>query len=166
MKSLLTIGNLIELEVYDPKTDRTAIIHPKGKILGWDPRKNKFCIVIQRSGKTNPSGQLSGDIIEAHTQFHAAPPKTKPFIAENPEPVGKLRKIGLLKSLVYQVQKKIKSPSKKRHHWHHAFGDTGHKGGDDYPTSVMPVLMEDSKGNLFIKRKKGNIFNVDEWLRG
>jgi len=30
----------------------------------------------------------------------------------------------------------------------------------------MPALVRDSRGNLFIKRRKGNIFTVDTWLRG
>ena len=37
---------------------------------------------------------------------------------------------------------------------------------DAYTPKVMPALCQDSKGNLFIKRRKGNIFTVDTWLRG
>lgn len=77
-----------------------------------------------------------------------------------------VKNVGLLKSLVYYVPSKIRSPGKNKYLWHHAFGDTGHKGGDSYPIKVMPMLQRDSAGNLFIKRRPGNIFRVDNWLRG
>ena len=71
-----------------------------------------------------------------------------------------------MKALVYTVPRKINSPEKNPYQWHHAFGDTGHKGGDHYPERVMPALMKDQKGNLFFKRRPGNIYKVDQWIRG
>jgi hypothetical protein len=68
--------------------------------------------------------------------------------------------------LVYEVPQTVRSPGKNPYQWHHAFGDTGHKGGKAYSTAVMPWLARDSKGNLFFVRRQGNIFNVDSWLRG
>jgi hypothetical protein len=33
-------------------------------------------------------------------------------------------------------------------------------------TRVMPALMMDARGHIFIHRRPGNIFRVDTWLRG
>lgn len=87
-------------------------------------------------------------------------------MVDAPSPTGVLAKVGLVKSLTYEVPTRIRSPEKNRYRWHHAFGDTGHKGGDTYPERVMPALLRDARGNLFIKRRPGNIFTVDTWLRG
>lgn len=134
---------------------------PKGKWLAWDGKQFQICNV---KGQVN--AELPPNIVQRHKKFHAANPQGKPFLASMPDRGPTVKNVGLLKSLVYYVPSKIRSPGKNKYLWHHAFGDTGHKGGDSYPTSVMPMLQSDSAGNLFIKRRPGNIFRVDNWLRG
>lgn len=160
-RALLCIGQLRDLELYDPRSERTAHIKPKGKWLAWDGKQFQICNVKGQVNATLPSS-----VVKKHKKFHAANPQGRPFLASMPDRGPTVRDVGLLKSLVYYVPSKIRSPGKNKYLWHHAFGDTGHKGGDSYPIKVMPMLQRDSAGNLFIKRRAGNIFRVDTWLRG
>lgn len=156
------LGTLKELEVLDPKTKHVRIIRPRNRWLAWDPKRQAFHICISR-GLTNE--RVPSSIVKLHRKFHrAAPSKARRAFA--PDPTGRLVQVGLLKALTYTVPRAIFSPEKNPYNWHHAFGDTGHRGGSEYPERVMPALMKDAKGNLFIKRRKGNIFRVDTWLRG
>lgn len=161
MRALLCLGRLKQLELLDPASGRTATIRPQKKWLAWDGRNLHICTVTG----TLPGAKLPAKIITKHQQFHNQPPKGKPFKADCPTKRGAIRRVGLISALVYTVPKSIKSPTKNPHLWHHAFGDTGHKGGK-YPTKVMPELIADATGNIFIKRRKGNIYNVDDWIRG
>lgn len=160
MKTLLCIGRLVRLELVEKDSDREASISPKGKWLAWDGKNMHICTV---TGQT--AAKLPETVRKRHEKFHNRAPQGRPFTADCPTPSGKLVFLGLLKALVYKVPKKVSSPNKNPYLWHHNFGDTGHKGGE-YPKTVMPAMMKDQKGNLFIKRRKGNIYTVDEWLRG
>lgn len=160
-RALLCIGQLRDLELYDPRSGRTTHLKPKGKWLAWDGKQFQICNVQGQVNATLPS-----KVVAKHRKFHAANPKGQPFLGSMPDRGPTVRDVGLLKSLVYYVPSKIRSPGKNKYLWHHAFGDTGHKGGDSYPIKVMPMLQRDSAGNLFIKRRAGNIFRVDTWLRG
>lgn len=155
MRALLCIGKLTKLELNSGKK-----LSLKNRWLAWDGRNFHICTV-----KGTTSAKLPSGIVSKHRKFHDAPPQGKPFVGDCPAPSGKTVQVGLLKSLVYTVPRKINSPEKNPYQWHHAFGDTGHEGGN-YPEKVMPALVKDQKGNLFIKRRKGNIFRVDQWLRG
>lgn len=161
MDSALGVGRLTSLELLNPNTGKVSTKRISGKWLSWSPRKRAFiiCTVVKR----NPQ-RVSGAIERAHRRFHSAP-SSGSFVIDAPSPCGPLRQVGLIKALTYFTPDSIKSPSKNKAHWHHAFGDTGHKGGV-YTPKVMPALCRDSKGNLFIKRRAGNIFTVDSWLRG
>ncbi len=171
--SLLGIGYLTSLEVLDAKTGRARTVKPRGKLwLGWlTSAKNYRVCTVAKNGQTKFSREhlvgtgMAPAVVRAHRRFHQAPPRGA-ITVDMPDPSGPLKQLGLLKALTYSVPKKVKSPDKNRYLWRHAFGDTGHKGGDTYPTKVMPALMQDAKGNLFIKRRPGNIFTVDSWLRG
>jgi len=160
-RALLCVGQLRDLEIYDPKTESTKHIKPRNKWLAWDGKQFHVCNV---SGQAN--ADLPKEVEKRHRKFHQANPQGKPFVGSMPDRSASVRDVGLLKSLVYYVPTKIRSPGKNKYLWHHAFGDTGHKGGDSYPIKVMPMLQKDSAGNLFIKRRPGNIFKVDQWLRG
>lgn len=175
--AVLGVGRLLSLEVLDPKTGRTKTIRPSKRWLAWMPKKRAYCIV-RVLGKPTGLGNFAlvgtGQrtvaealklITPAHARFHQAKPKTVVRV-DVPTPKGKLQQVGLVKALVYDVPRTVRSPEKNPHHWHHAFGDTGHKGGDHYPLKVLPALMKDRAGNLFIRRRPGNIFTVDTWLRG
>ncbi len=161
MQSILGVGRLTSLEILNPDTGKVTAKRVTGKWLGWNPRKRAFVICSVK--KRNPA-KVSSAIERAHRKFHLAP-STGSFVIDAPTPKGVLRQVGLLKALTYDVPKQIKSPSKNAAHWHHAFGDTGHKGGV-YTPKVMPALCLDSKRVPFICRRKGNIFTVDSWLRG
>lgn len=160
--ALLGIGTLSELEVFNPATKRSTTMRLRNRWLAWDTKRRAFHICVPKSRKANP---LPAGVLKAHRKFHSAASGAA-LMADVPNPIGTLKQVGLLKALVYHVPSQVRSPEKNTYAWHHAFGDTGHKGGATYPERVMPALMRDSKGNLFIKRRKGNIFRVDTWLRG
>ncbi len=160
MKALLCIGKLVRLELVEPDTDKEANLRLKNKWLAWDGRNLHICTVTGTTAAKLPAGLRA-----KHAKFHNAQPKGQPFTAECPTPKGGTKMLGLIKALVYVVPRKINSPEKNPYNWHHAFGDTGHEGGD-YPKKVMPALVKDVAGNLFFKRRKGNIYSVDQWLRG
>lgn len=158
----LGIGRLLSLEVLDPRTGRTRKRTLRGKWLVWIPGKRRFAIGTLRG---RAAGRLPAAVAKAHQRFHGAGSRSVSLI-DVPEASGRLQQLGLVKALVYDVPRSITSPGKNPYHWHHAFGDTGHQGGSDYPTKVMPALVTDRAGNLFIRRRPGNIFTVDTWLRG
>ena len=162
MPAFIGLGKLTSLEVLNPQTGRATMRKCGAKWLAWDPSHKRFVICNARGRAT---GTLPPNITKAHRRFHNAAARSAVTV-EFPEPVGAMTQIGLVRALTYSVPKTVKSPEKNRYLWHHAFGDTGHAGGDHYPQKVMPALMRDAKGNLFIKRRPGNIFTVDTWLRG
>ena len=161
MRGLLGVGQLVKLEVKTSRGKRTLSL--RQRYLGWDTGRKAFHICTIK-GRQNPAAPSA--VAAAHRRFHGAPPKGA-FVAEVPQfnPRAKAEFVGLVQSLVYTVPDEVRSPEKNRIAWHHAFGDTGHKGGSHYPDKVMPALYRQN-GHLFIVRRKGNIFNVDNWLRG
>lgn len=168
MESTLGIGRLTSLELLNPSTGKTTTKAVRGKYLAWRPKAKAFtiCTIIRRN---NPQSRLSPAIQRSHKKFHLAPSR-RALVINSPEPKGSLRQVALIKALTYftpsaDAPDGIHSPSKNNAHWHHAFGDTGHRGGT-YTPKVMPALCVDSAGNMFIRRRKGNIFTVDSWLRG
>jgi hypothetical protein len=163
MKQALCIGRLTHLEVVQPGGGKPRVIRLKNRMLAWEPGRRCFhiCRVIGRD-QTNPAGSIA----KAHKRFHAAPPKAGTYRVEAPDTAGGLTDVGLLRALVYEVPQDIRSPDKNRYQWHHAFGDTGHKGGSSYPERVMPALKRTRSGDYVIVRRPGNIFRVDTWLRG
>lgn len=161
MTQVMTIGKLVSIEILDPKTKRTTKQKFNNKWLVTKSGNDiSIATVTGRSNqRVNPAQR------KRHQRFHNTPPKGL-WKGELIEPVGQLQQVGLLKALTYSVPgSKIKSPEKNPYHWHHSFGDTGHRGGA-YPESVMPAVYKDSKGNYFFKRRKGNIFKVTDWIRG
>lgn len=160
--ALLGIGLLTSLEILNPATGKATTQNVRGKWLAWDPSRKAFhiCTVKGRAGRGLPA-----TVVKAHKSFHSAAPRAT-VTADVPASAGGERQVGLVKALTYRVPAQVNSPEKNPHLWHHAFGDTGHKGGDDYPQKVMPALVRDRASNLFIRRRPGNIFRVDTWLRG
>ena len=161
--SLLGIGTIHGLDV--EVGGRVKKIATPGMWLAWEPRARRFHICKPKAQRAGAAG-LSPAIKAAHKKFHSEA-ASKALVADVPSPKGKLKALGLLKALVYRVPSRmVLSPEKNPYAWHHAFGDTGHKGGAGYPDRVKPQLCQDEAGNLFICRRKGNIFTVDTWLRG
>jgi len=162
-KSLLCIGQLRAIEVVLPDGSVKAAACKK-HWLAWDGRQYQICYV-KGSVKTT----LPRNIVARHKKFHGVAPQSNPFYAMMPDRGPTIKNVGLLKSLTYYVPTQIRSPGKNKYLWHHDFGNTvaGQKTPDGgYPTKLMPMLQRDSTGNLFIKRRPGNIFRVSNWLRG
>lgn len=155
MKTVTTLGKLVNLEMKSGKK-----ITCRNKWLCWDGRN----LLIATVKSTKKGGSLDKTTASRHKRFHGEPAKGC-MLGELPEKGGSVNELGLLKALTYTVPRSINSPEKNPYHWHHAFGDTGHKGGK-YPDKVMPMLEKDGSGNYFIKRRKGNIYKIDEWVRG
>ena len=163
MKQALCIGKLTHLEVMQPGGAGRHTIRLKNRWLAWDLGRRCFHICrVTGHDSTNPTGPIA----KAHRRFHTVAPSAGTFRAVAPDTTGGLIDVGLLRSLVYKVPNDVKSPGKNRYNWHHALGDTGHEGGEDYPEKVMPMLKRTRSGEYVIVRRVGNIFRVDTWLRG
>ena len=166
MRAYVTLGNLRSLTVVpgdgiNPGTSKTLTF--RNKFLLTTPDGKHFAIATMKRKVAGSS--LPAAVRARHVKFHRSPPQGA-MLGEVPDPVGPLKQVGLVKALVYTVPRSIHSPEKNPHRWHHAFGDTGHRGGDHYPSKVFPALLKDSKGNYFIKRRPGNIFTNADWIRG
>lgn len=159
--AILGIGTLRELEVKLPNGSTKRILFGR-EWLAWDQRRKMFhiCTPERRYHEALPA-----NVQTAHRRFHRAKTSAA-LLADVPQPSGQLRYVGLVRALVYQVPQYVRSPGKNKYQWHHAFGDTGHAGGDSYPDRLMPALMVDQRDHFFIRRRPGNIFTVDTWLRG
>jgi len=162
MRQVMTIGRLVNLEILDPATGKVTKRRLSGRWLATSDHGRDLLICrVTASSKSH----VQGAVADRHRRFHREPPKGA-WIGDCPDPQGQLKQIGLLKALTYAVPgSQIRSPEKNPYHWHHAFGDTGHRGGE-YPQRVMPGVYTDSRGNLFIRRRPGNIFKTTDWIRG
>jgi hypothetical protein len=121
-------------------------------------------LVICRVTKKRSGKRLSAAVAKRHRRFHGAEARGA-MEGEMPAPSGRLSEVGLVKELIYYVPEQIKSPEKNKILWHHAFGDTGHTGMR-FPPKFYPRLMKDRKGNLFLRRRNGNIYRVTDWIVG
>jgi len=161
----MLMGRLASLEVRI--NGRKQTIKPKGKYLGYLPWSSTLCIM--HGPKSMNLDGLSGSVTKLHKQFHNIGP-TKATRFTWPDPVGRKTDVGRIVALTYSIPDGLQSPDKKNYLWHHEFGDHGERGhgpvGESgrYPESLMPMLQKDSRGNLFIKRMKGNKFYVTDWL--
>jgi len=156
----MTLGRLLDLEVVTSQGVRH--IKPRTTWLATDGHGKSLVLCQVRKKATV---RISGQVASLHKRFHRAESRGA-WEGFTPDPHGKLRTIGLLRSLVYKVPPgSIKSPEKNPYHWHHKFGDTGHKGGT-YPSYLYPAVQIDQKGNIFIVRRSGNIFKTSDWVRG
>ncbi|NEN87972.1 MAG: hypothetical protein F6K48_03220 [Okeania sp. SIO3H1] len=162
MRQVVTIGRLINVEIFDPKTKKVQKRTFKGKWICTSSH-GKDLLICRVTGKSDK--KLNPGIAARHKKFHRSGPKGS-WEGELISPSGTKKQIGLLKALTYAVPgSEIRSPEKNPYHWHHNFGDTGHKGGS-YPPKFFPAVFEDSKGNLFFERRPGNIFVTSDWIRG
>jgi len=144
----------------------------RGWFVGWVPTASKdFVLVKAMRGRVVQPGPLSAKAISVFKQFHGHAPK-RATVYDRPDPVGGLHEAALIKSLTYVVPEWIDSPEKRGAKWVHAFGDHGESGhgpidtrGEKvYPTRLMPALLEDSVGNIYVKRRPGNRYDVTKWI--
>lgn len=153
---MLQLGRVVDLELDDGE-----ILTPKKKLLlAWGRNNLHICVPIRKED----APRLNGNTVRAHREFHGTEPSSV-IIADRPTMGKGARKIGLLKAITYNATG-INSPNKKRHNYRHIFGDTGHAGEEDQPPSKFPAVYEDAKGNLFIKRRRGNGYTVDLYTDG
>lgn len=147
------------------------VLHPRGKHLAWMPSQRDLAITAKVRAKP---GRLSATARKVHRQFHASEPQ-RAVAFDWPDQRGSLRLVGLMRKITYIVPKNIRSPDKRQNgqpiRWVHAFGDHGEcghgpVGGREkrYPQHLMPALCQDQAGNLFIKRRAGNKYNVTDWI--
>lgn len=167
MRALLTLGKLVNMEVFDPDTGKTKKLRLANKWVASDSggRTLHFCTVKRKNSKR----RIPAATAKAHRKFHGKNGDDNAWEGDCPKPNGKLRQVGLVKAITYRVPEDIESPEKNPYHWHHAFGDTGHENGErrtDYPAKFYPALMRDARGNYFLKRRPGNIFKVTDWIIG
>ena len=168
MKPLLYIGRLKRLEVIEPETGKRGVLGARqlsGMILCWDQSKKDFVIARGARRSRVDLGAIPTTLHRQHQVFHGAGARSV-IEAEIPDRSGSLKKLALIDALVYEVPNRVKSPSKNGALWHHKFGDTKHSGNSDKGTKVMPWLCRDNSGWLYIRRRPGNIYTVNDWLRG
>ncbi len=161
------LGVLESMELEDGRQVRLP-----GRHLAWMPAQRALAITRKVSARP---GRLSTEARKVHRQFHASEPQ-RAVAFEWPDQRGKLRVLGLMRKITYIVPKNIRSPDKRQPdgmpiRWVHAFGDHGESGHGPvggrekvYPQRLMPALCQDQAGNLFIKRRPGNRFNVTDWI--
>jgi hypothetical protein len=160
----MLMGKLEELEVR--VNGRTKKVRPRGQYLGYIPSSKSLVVLF---GTTKKAGGVSEGVKKLHQTFHNAGP-TKCRVYEWPDPKGAKKDVGRIVALTYSIPSGMKSPDKKSYRWHHEFGDHGERGhgpvrgSGRYPERLMPVLQQDSQGNLYIKRMPGNKFYVTDWL--
>ena len=79
--------------------------------------------------------------------------------------------IGLAESVSYSAAA-WKSPSKRAAVWLHQFGDDGSAGHETvsasdpspYSTALMPGVWCDDAGGLWLRRRPGNRYTVEDWI--
>lgn len=141
----------------------------KGWYVGYIP-EGKRLVLMRKTRRELPVEALSSSVRARHRQFHEEAPK-KAILYDMPNTRGQKQEVGLIESLTYVVPPSVKSPSKSGYRWVHAFGDHGESGHGEmtdepkeYPTYLMPALDVDQAGNLSIRRRPGNKYDVTEWI--
>lgn len=172
-ESGLILGHLTALILR--RGNRDLAVSParlRGWFVGWVPTASKdFVLVRALKGRSVRPGPLSSKAVQVYRQFHNTAPQ-RATVYDRPDPVGRLQEVALIKSLTYVVPQWMKSPEKRGVQWVHAFGDHGEEGhgpvdarGEKvYPTKLMPALLEDSVGNIYVKRRPGNRYDVTKWI--
>jgi len=148
-KCLLQLGTIVDIEMEDG-----TIITPKKKfLLGWGNNNIHIVSPLGKKGST-----ITKAVAKLHKEFHGDSPNGS-VLVDKPTMPKNATKVGLIKAITYKASG-INSPYKKRYNYRHVFGDTGHNGSENQPSSKFPSLLQDKKGNLFIKRRRGNTYYV------
>lgn len=141
----------------------------KGWYVGFIP-EGKRLICMRRTRREVPLDALSLSVRQRHRQFHGQAP-SKAILYDLPNTKGSKEQVGLIESLTYVVPSSVKSPSKSGYRWVHAFGDHGESGHGEatertttYPTHLMPALDVDRAGNISVRRRPGNKYDVTTWI--
>jgi hypothetical protein len=126
-----------------------------------DPQRGSL-LVVRNGGETLP--RASRLVTAGHERFHGAAPDG--WLAAHWSPPSKVvHRLGLAMAVRYRVPPGMQS-NKQGHDYHHSFGDFGR--GDDRSNDprYWPVLLSDSRGHLFFRRRAGNVYHLQDWMRG
>ena len=168
----LILGHLTELVLIVGRTQKkVSQAQLKGWFVGWVPTASKDFVLVRATKGTIRPGPLSAKAVSVFKQFHNHAPQ-RATVYDRPDPVGGLEQVALIKSLTYVVPQWIPSPEKRGYKWVHAFGDHGESGhgpidarGEKvYPQHLMPALLEDARGSIYVKRRPGNRYDVTKWI--
>lgn len=161
------LGTLDELEVDVNGCSTPASKHAlKGLFLAWMPDQHNFAIVTRANARP---GRLSAASLRVHRQFHNSEPRSAAAY-HAPDRDGTEDDVGLITSLTYVIPSWMYSPEKAGFKWVHLFGDHGEaghgsfRGGKRYAHTFKPMLRMNDSGELFIKRRPGNKYNVTNWI--
>ena len=169
LPTMIGLGRLVELIVRGAQSQRLRITPQDEWWLAW--KSDTRDLVALRPERGVDALAKSGDV-QRHQAFHGAVPK-KARAMEWPQRRGVVRTLGLIESVTYSAIG-ILSPSKGTHRWIHQFGDRGERGHgpmrarnpDSYAERFMPLLEIDRGGNLFVVRRPGNRYAVNDWIIG
>jgi hypothetical protein len=172
------IGRLVALIVRRSDGQRVRITPNGARWLAWRAATRDLLVLRPVAtagvgdGPTPAAMPAPRSAAAHHRRFHGAPPHSaRPMHA--PEAGVDARVLGLLESVIYDTAS-IASPAKRGHHWIHHFGDVGARGHgpirpnavSPYPLRVMPALLSDACGDMFIIRRPGNRYTLRDWLWG
>ena len=166
-RSAMLLGTLNALKLHNHEPcSRQAL---KGWYVGYIP-EGKRLVLMRKTRREVPVEALSASVYARHRQFHEQAPR-KAILYDLPTTKGLKEQVGLIESLTYVVPPSVNSPSKSGYRWVHAFGDHGESGHGEatdqpkqYPTHLMPALDVDKAGNISIRRRSGNKYDVTEWI--
>jgi hypothetical protein len=167
--TMMGLGRLVALIVRRPDGTRMSITPQRDHWLAWNRDRRDLVVLVPASGSVSTPSPRD---VAAHERFHGKPPASARSMTW-PSLRGPRTILGLLESVTYDSTG-IRSPSKGRCRWLHQFGDHGERGHSHaqpdepspYPDRLLPHLGVDAVGNLWIVRRSGNQFCVDDWIVG
>jgi hypothetical protein len=171
--ALLGLGRLVSL-VCRSGSQRVELLPPSLHFLAWDAAERALVLVRPGYVPARP-GYLdtpadAAAAQRAHVRFHGAEPGAL-AVVDVPKPGRGMRQLGLAESVSYCAAG-WKSPVKRGAVWLHQFGDDGSAGRDtvsaadpsQYSTALMPGIWCDDDGGLWLRRRPGNRFTVEDWI--
>ncbi len=159
---LVGIGELIDIDwqaLGGGVVQRTKV--PKGKWLAWrgDPNTGDLIIATMVRRKT---GKRMDDA--RHRRFHDAEVAELAEVEWDKPAKGTLTPVGYCCAVRYRIPPGMPS-NKADNDWRHEFGEA-QPGVIRRGNQWKPWLSRDRNGGLFIVRRAGNDYRLDEWLRG
>ena len=165
------LGRLIGMVLRLPDGRRSQVQWKGPRWLAWQSATRDL-LILHAGGGTVPTPVTTSAASVRHWVFHGAAPRGVRIMVA-PDAPEITTSLGLIESLTYETRG-FRSPSKSGHAWLHQFGDHGERGHgatnlrdpSPYPDDVLPALVADAKGHLWIKRRSGCTYTVDQWIMG